>query len=172
MVKVILPRTVIQICNVKRHDLQASSMTNTVKATRAGSTDAPGVLPRIMQWTVHSFTKGIRVSRVLPQGEPFILFSGLVLQRSHVAPATGVQRCNQAGSLCVPQVTCLGGKVVTVPRQCFSHPQTPNPTSKRQVQEFQGQLDTADYEWRYCWDSQTPLFITRNVTQPLEWTET
>lgn len=91
MVIIMLSRTFMQICTIKLRELllltQASSTAKTVKVRRAHSTHASEAMPRIMKGIVHRFAKWFKISRILPQGERFMLFSGLVPQRSHMAPA-------------------------------------------------------------------------------------
>lgn len=63
MVKIIPSRTIIQIWNIRLHELlwliRESSMASTVKASQTHSKHIPGVMSRITQRTVHrSLTSG------------------------------------------------------------------------------------------------------------------
>lgn len=88
--KIIIFRTVIQICNNKLLDVlwhfQASSMGTIVKWSRVHSTHTPAIMPRIMQWTV---TGPCRMGQSLwghSKREQFVLFLGIVPWRNHMAP--------------------------------------------------------------------------------------
>ena len=77
MVKTVLSRTVMQIYIITFFDLlrliQAIAWVQS--AQRAGGTITPRAVPTIIQCTV--LAKCARVSRVLPQGEPFMLLPSL-----------------------------------------------------------------------------------------------